>query len=593
MKLNKIKQLSIGLVTILLVNGCNSLDISNLWNYDADLVWNDDNLATAYVTDLYGDIFSGWSTSADNTAEQQTGIPFMLSTITTSGSGYKRWNYTNIRNINLGLEYLAEGGCTESVKNSLTGQMLFMRAYQYGEMVVYHGGMPYITKAQDKDEDDLYVTRTSTAECFDLIIKDLDDAIALLPAKATGNDYGRIDQCFAKAYKAKMLLYKASPQFNPSNMYDNKYWNEAYTAAKEAYDFCIAQGIKLTANYADNWSVDGNSEVVFPIIYSNPDKTADWENTIRPSSLSRSNANNTPTWDMVKAFPMLDGKRFDDPAGKYYAGAESDFLQKFWQNRDPRFEDCILYNADLYPVLGTASGYRQYTSVGIAVREDSYGINPNVGSTATQNDAISGMYVRKGSDLSLSQDLVSTYDHDYPFMRLAEVMFIYAEAANETDHQDVAVDMLKQIRKRAGIEAGENGLYGLKVANRKEIRQAILDERNVELCFEGHRFMDLRRTRNMMQLNGLQKYGVEAIAINEDGSEMDIAEATRKAKTYSLTPDNFKYILRMVPISAIAENKFLIQESYYFFPIQESKILENPNLEQNNNWGGKFNPTME
>lgn len=506
MKLNKIKQLSIGLATILLVNGCNSLDISNLWNYDADLVWNDDNLATAYVTDLYGDIFSGWSTSADNTAEQQTGIPFMLSTITTSGSGYKRWNYTNIRNINLGLEYLAEGGCTESVKNSLTGQMLFMRAYQYGEMVVYHGGMPYITKAQDKDEDDLYVTRTSTAECFDLIIKDLDDAIALLPAKATGNDYGRIDQCFAKAYKAKMLLYKASPQFNPSNMYDNKYWNEAYTAAKEAYDFCIAQGIKLTANYADNWLVDGNSEVVFPIIYSNPDKTANWENTIRPSSLSRSNAGNTPTWDMVKAFPMLDGKRFDDPAGKYYAGAESDFLQKFWQNRDPRFEDCILYNADLYPVSGTASGYRQYTSVGIAVREDSYGINPNVGSTATQNDAISGMYVRKGSDLSLSQDLVSTYDHDYPFMRLAEVMFIYAEAANETDHQDVAVDMLKQIRKRAGIEAGENGLYGLKVANREEIRQAILDERNVELCFEGHRFMDLRRTRNMMQLNGLQKY---------------------------------------------------------------------------------------
>ena len=53
-----------------------------------------------------------------------------------------------------------------------------------------------------------------------------------------------------------------------------------------------------------------------------------------------------------------------------------------------------------------------------------------------------------------------------------------------------------------------------------------------------------------MQLNGLQKYGVEAIAINEDGSEMDIAEATRKAKTYSLTPDNFKYILewcRSVP----------------------------------------------
>ena len=175
-------------------------------------------------------------------------------------------------------------------------------------------------------------------------------------------------------------------------------------------------------------------------------------------------------------------------------------------NRDPRFEDCILYNAALYPVSGTSTGYRQYTSVGIAVREDSYGINPNVGSTATQNDVISGMYVRKGSDVSLSQDLVSTFDHDYPFMRLAEVMFIYAEAANEVGHRDVAVDMLKQIRKRAGIEAGEDGLYGLKVGGREEIRQAILDERNVELCFEGHRFMDLRRTRNTVSYTHLRAH---------------------------------------------------------------------------------------
>ena len=81
-----------------------------------------------------------------------------------------------------------------------------------------------------------------------------------------------------------------------------------------------------------------------------------------------------------------------------------------------------------------------------------------------------------------------TYDIDYILMRFAEVMFIYAEAANETGHSETAVEMLKQIRKRAGIEAGNDGLYGLKVGNRDEIRQAILDERNIELCFEGHRF---------------------------------------------------------------------------------------------------------
>ena len=57
MKLNKLKDSLVGLAIVLFFNGCNSLDISNLWNYDAELVWNDDNLATAYVTDLYGDIF--------------------------------------------------------------------------------------------------------------------------------------------------------------------------------------------------------------------------------------------------------------------------------------------------------------------------------------------------------------------------------------------------------------------------------------------------------------------------------------------------------------------------------------------------------
>ena len=244
----------------------------------------------------------------------------------------------------------------------------------------------------------------------------------------------------------------------------------------------------------------------------------------------------------------------------------------------------------LFLLLALVMGLR---GISVGVDTENYGNIFNSIAKVPLDDIFSGFYIYKAADLTLTQDKVMTYDIDYILMRFAEVMFIYAEAANETGHSETAVEMLKQIRKRAGIEAGNDGLYGLKVGNRDEIRQAILDERNIELCFEGHRFMDLRRTRNMMQLNGLQKYGIEAIAINEDGSEMTITEAQRKANSYLLTPENFKYVLRMVPISAIAENKFLIQESYYFFPIQESKILENPNLEQNNNWGGTFNPTME
>ncbi len=50
-------------------------------------------------------------------------------------------------------------------------------------MVRHHGGVPYLKIPQDKDTDDLNVPRNSTAECFDFIIKDLDDAIALLPER--------------------------------------------------------------------------------------------------------------------------------------------------------------------------------------------------------------------------------------------------------------------------------------------------------------------------------------------------------------------------------------------------------------------------
>lgn len=70
-------------------------------------------------------------------------------------------------------------------------------------------------------------------------------------------------------------------------------------------------------------------------------------------------------------------------------------------------------------------------------------------------------------------------------------------------------------------------------------------------------------------------------------------EAKQKAAKFELTPDDFRYVLHTVPLSAAAEKEFVIKETFYFFPIQQVKIDENPNLEQNSNWGGTFNPALE
>lgn len=591
-----LKYIFLSSIAAFTLNSCNTLDIKNTTSYDADQVWQDKSLSTAFVTNLYMQVFPNWSSSIDNNSEQMSGMPFYEGTITLTSSSYKKWDYTNIRLINEAIQELENGTLDATTKNSLLGQVYFLRAYVYTWMVIYHGGVPYITKPQDKDVDDLMVKRNSTAECFQYIVADIDKAISLLPAKikSSSSDYGRIDQCFAKSFKAKVLLYKASPQFNPSNQYGNAYWNEAYTAAKEAYDFCLSQGAALTTNYADTWLIEGGNEVIFAVINSNPNRVVtNWENGIRPMSLSRGSTSNPPTWNLVKSFPMLDGKAYNDPTGKYYQKDENALLQSFWKNRDPRFSSSILCNGELYNVAGTKEGYRQYTAVGVADDDDCYGTNPAAGKNPTNNDYYTGFFVRKASDVSLTQDKVRTYDKDFVVMRFAEVMMIYAEAANETGHSDAAVSILKQIRQRAGIEAGSDGMYGLKVSSREEIRQAILDENNIEFCFEGHRFWDMRRTRNLMQLNGLEKFGVEAIAINADGTDMDMETARTKAAAFELKPENFRYVIHQVPLTPNAEKQFVIKESFYFFPIQEVKILENSNLEQNKDWGGTFNPTME
>ncbi len=156
---------------------------------------------------------------------------------------------------------------------------------------------------------------------------------------------------------------------------------------------------------------------------------------------------------------------------------------------------------------------------------------------------------------------------------------------------DVALSILKEIRKRAGIEAGADGKYGIVATTREKIREAILAERNIEFCFEGHSFWDLRRLRMLDRLDGKTKHGVEAIALNADGTEMPISEAKTKAGNNELTEKDFNYDVMQIPFTGVKVTS--VPEKYYFFPIKQSVIDLNSKIEQNSNWGGTFNPTLE
>ncbi|WP_400263239.1 RagB/SusD family nutrient uptake outer membrane protein [Sphingobacterium sp. SG20118] len=578
---------------LLATSSCkNVLDIDDLNSLDESKVWNDPNLVNAYITNLYP-LFGNWIAGADGNSEQLVDISFPLDAVTVNNTAYKAWDYTTIRKINTAIHKVNEStGLSSDVKNSVLGQALFMRAYMYFNMVRHHGGVPYITVPQDLKKDDLQTPRNTTKECFDLLIKDLDAAIALLPAtiEKGSEDYGRIDGNFAVAFKAKVLLYKASPQFNPSNPYGNAYWTEAHAANKTAYDRLKANGYALTEDYAQIAIQEKGPEVVFAVINSYPNKVANWDNGVRPGSESRGPASAVPSWDFVKTFPMKDGKLFSDATGKYHK-TNDDFLQSYWENRDPRFDKSIVWNGKIYEVSGKA-GKRQYTSVGIAADLDNFGVNPKAKTPSENLSRYSGFFILKNSKLSLKQTEVETqYDVDFVLMRFAEVMMNYAETANETGDFNTALDIMKQIRQRAGIEIGSDGKYGITASNRSEMRDAILAERNIEFCFEGHRFWDLRRARKLNTLNNTTKYGVEAIAINDNGTEMDLDVAVDLAKSYNLKENQFKYSVLQVPNTGNKVN--LVPDTYYFFPIAQSVIDKNSKIQQNKDWGGTFNPTME
>ncbi|MEL6656530.1 MAG: RagB/SusD family nutrient uptake outer membrane protein [Bacteroidota bacterium] len=82
-------------------------------------------------------------------------------------------------------------------------------------------------------------------------------------------------------------------------------------------------------------------------------------------------------------------------------------------------------------------------------------------------------------------------DHDWIELRLADVILLYAETLNEngTDGETV-LDLLDPIRNRAGVAPLDHT-----VLNTKDlVRQAIQDERRLEMAFEGQRWFDLVRT---------------------------------------------------------------------------------------------------
>lgn len=119
---------------------------------------------------------------------------------------------------------------------------------------------------------------------------------------------------------------------------------------------------------------------------------------------------------------------------------------------------------------------------------------------------------------------------NWPVLRYADVLLMYAEALNEIsfdpDADGEAFTQLNRIRRRAGLPAktADNTDPALKVASQEAFRLAMEQERRVEFAFEGHRWFDLVRTNRAIAVLG-QGLTAQQMVLPVPQSQIDVNPA--------------------------------------------------------------------
>ena len=572
MKTNIIKLFGFGIAASLALTACSDEFLQDKQNYDytGPEIYNDYEGALQRVNDIYERCLptvnadmsyrytsSGSNDEAGKSTEEYSGFskfvdgtqnPLTIATNNApdlffgSANNIRENTYGHIRNINETIAGIEGGTLSDDEKNELLGQCYFFRAWRYYNLVKFYGGVPIVTEVQDPVEG-IENPRSTTKECIEFILDDLDKAAKMLADKSmTGTlgsmEWGRVTTGTALALRGRVLLLWASPLFNRAN--DQTRWTNAYTQMKAELDSINACGYGLFQDagnvngsaFAKMFTVRGlNSEAVFVTLYNNGEdqnsdlvRNSNWERYIRPANTSGSGKNASAM--LIDMFPMADGKR-PATANTYTKLSASSYTydsEHPFMNRDPRFYRTFAFPGFRWAYQGNASvqedepnspsyndgaDYVLWNYVWYVNEEDRD--NPTSSNEYAADNLLTsgrGVYVRKRSDdLDVNPSpLYASFDATnsnggfaysaapYIELRYAEVLLNLAEVACGAGHMAEAVGYLQQIRARAGYTAANNyGLDANLASDQAACMSAILYERQIELAYEGKRFDDCRR----------------------------------------------------------------------------------------------------
>lgn len=542
------------------------LDKNDLTAVDPATVWNDAKLANAYVTNFYSALMPGMPQGSGNNTDEGVNHgntdPFLQNTATIDTWNY--WPYSTIRNINILFANIDNGALATSMKDGLKGQAYFWRAWAYFGMVKNYGGVPLVLDVQDPLAGEaLQMERSTTSACIAQIVKDLDEAINLLPHNWPGEE-GKITKGAAMAFKGRVRLFHASPMFNPGD--DQARWQAAYDANKEALTYLDEQGKGLYDDFGKIWDDELNKEVIMVRRYAYP-SAAYFQGGVRPILYSKDlTGQDRPSLELVNAFPMKDGSAFDPNQPLAY--------DTLFRNRDDRFYATVSYNGGA-PYLADMFAANAGSGINMWTYADQSGNRAD-----GQIPSASSFYRVKGLDKTIMLSTVYNAGTDWPEIRYAEVLMNFGEAANALNKTGEALDVLYQIRERAGILPGADGHFGITAATREDIEEVYLNERFVEFAFEGRRFDQLRRLRRLDVMTDI-------------GRRRGLSIVLKPGETAPTGMEDINAIYNRFTVSVVDVDTedIVLGEGYYFHGIPKTYLDRDPKIKQTAGWdNGTFDP---
>jgi hypothetical protein len=572
----------------------------NNWNFGEDEMWEPtENRLLAYNID--NGSYWEWNSAIFGSWFKNGGSP------SSQGNGDKGnlWGlaWYGIRKANIGianLDLLVEA--TDEEKKLIEGQLYFFRGWFHFMLMQYWGGLPYVDMVIPSDQTPT-IPRLNYQATADKATADFQKAADLLPldwddtevgkriAGSENNRY-RANKIMAMAFMGKNLLLAGSPLMNRestgSSSYNVEYCKKAADVFGAVLKLIEETGKYSLANFADypqlfftrnqNGAIPGTirkgdlkvRESIFMENLAGAAGRFRWNqiNDYRPPTINSSGIKVYPTANYVHLYGMANGLPIVDPEK---ADPESGYDPEYpWRNRDPRFYHDIVIDGEKMvndPARVGNDLERQYASLFTGGKYRT--LNPN--KAVWTGYMLSKFFPRMLNDWDGNIDNNAVV---LSLLRLPDVYLMYAEAASEgynsptakvAGYSKSAVDAVNFVRSRPGLGVGEVAAKFL--VSQEAFRNEYRRERAVELAFEGHRFVDLRRWLLLTQRPYTYKKGIE------------FDRATPNAEVYA-NPREAR--VRNFRETVLFERQF--SDRHYWFPFILKEVNMYPEFPQNPGW---------